>query len=300
MRFFIFFIVLTLSLFGCNNQVVTEKSKINNIYEKVKSGDLAWLRDNFIKDSEFGRYRDSKPNWGDKEREVAQFLYEIYTKILTLAASEETSKEVRDAAFFVLSAEPQFAEVHPVTKKKYVSDEFLRALTRGTSLTFLDKIKISQGLSKYYGFSSDFDDDDFLKNEMCRVVGSGRDGSIEDMAYLMSLANFDVGIVRCENHRDRISSSQFKFENASEEASCPMSLRRLAGEVWGRKVNAKSQQWLSRIEDINKKDLNLKRKTEEVKKSFANLPNLSSVKSMIGLLDPIDKWDVGTCSTKLK
>jgi len=157
-------------------------------------------------------------------------------------------------------------------------------------LSAFEKVELGNMLGRYPNFSFDTNDQEFLRDELCRAVGINE---FEYTVLLISLADFDVGLLRCIEPDGRTKQAY------RGSGLCPKSLRREAGVNAQNAIHSRISAWRNNLEREGAFDSeSIKELKGKIGRSFDGLPNLTGVNSMNDLLDKYNKWNAGgECTT---
>ena len=191
--------------------------------------------------------------------EVKRGYTNMYKSLFSLLSKNDANKDVIKIVVEILKLGNK--------ENKLVSDLVDRNLS--------EKEQLEQHLllakNKIMNFSGNRN---YLKFRMCYIAeNSDWSDSVSRMEELIKMADFNAGKIRCY-----------------EKTRCPMSLRRVSGEAFGSATN-------SRIRcHSSGSGLDLSKDSYERCQSEERAVN--NVKDMHKLLDKINRWDIGSCSTK--
>ena len=282
---------------------------------RVESGDVAWVKENSIHivslkikgaNPKYGYEPSERDGWKDDDWTKISRYRRDFTEDIALIYFNSTNESVKNSALQALKHIP-FFYIEDVRysdiNKQLIDMELLIEGRFGFELTgeflanfsIVDKVELSTALAKENpSVDYNLDDSDFMRDELCRAVGADEIGYV---VLLISQANFDVGLLRCEDTHDW-GYGQYAAYNGDHY--CPMSLRRLSGVNAGRAIASRNASFLRNLGNNNFSGMgnDLKKIKTAFQKSLNNLPDLSDVNSMNDLLDKYDKWNPGgNCTT---
>lgn len=252
--------------------------------EQINAGNVEWVETNAP-----GVMSDGIDKWA----EVRQ-LRDLHVSRHIQKYASTKDKNVRESILLTLQHYPDFLRYgFPTLVPKYNLEASLS-----------NQVLVLQALAdKIAGRDYDLTDELFLRDELCRAV---EDDELTYTALLISIADFDPGLLRCERvpvegylpkFAAYIGSSQI---TSKSRGACPWSLRRISGDNWASKISARNSSFTRTLGNIDFAKMN---DSSEIQNAFygaANsLSNLSGIETMNQLLDQYDKYNpADSCVTR--
>lgn len=282
-------------LVGCGPNEVEVKFKsdyenLTQLKNRMMSGDITYIKENaenFLT-VDLDVYVELKKTVDVQEAvlaltDIRNLVKSVENSAMRIALTSEGAQQT--AALELLKRSSLVG-----CKSKYLEErgeECLR-ISNADRLDAFEKVELGNMLGSHLGLSYNTNDQEFIRDELCRAVVSD---NFDYTVLLISLADFDVGLLRC------IRGENTKAYRGS--GGCPRSLRREAGENAKRDISRRVSAWKQNLEREGAFDSeSIKELKGKIGRSFDGLPDLAGVYSMNSLLDKYDKWNRGgECTT---
>jgi hypothetical protein len=252
--------------------------------EQINAGNVEWVETNASR---------VMPGGIKKFAEVRQLRrLHVSRHIETYASTKD--RNVRESILLTLQHYPYFLRNgFPTLVPEY-----------DLEVSLSNQVLVLQALAdKIAGRNYDLTDELFLRDELCRAV---EDEELTYTTFLISIADFDPGLLRCQRvpvddhlpiFAAYIGSSQI---TSNSRGACPKSLRRISGDNWASRIASRNDEFIRRLGNIDFAKMD---DTSEIQNAFygaANsMSNLPKNSSMNKLLDQYDKYNpAGSCVTR--
>lgn len=299
-------LLLLLTIFGCDvpDRRVAQKSEAFELLSaKINEGDLEWVTSNsasvmslMIPNAKpkrsYQKEQEESDGW-DRKQDVYDNFNAVYSLRRNAVISyihlyfETQEALVKRSIIESLSHYPRWqSDATGTLKPDFYNDYDDVGLAKQVEiLQALGDLKLP--LRKY-----DLKDREFVKDEICRAVSEEKIGYT---ALLISVADFDVGVLRCEETPRGFGWGEYV---AYTSAYCPYSLRRVSGENAASAISARVRSFRG---NLAKHDFQGMENLSEIRNAFIDSTrtgiSLDGVESMNDLLDKFNKWGPGTCTT---
>ena len=224
-------ILVTVLLLGCGQSKVERKTaEFQNLKSQVEAGNLLWVRENApsvmslvitrgddvedIKAGESHGWEGFFTSATENYSSIRDVRKDLILELIKLFGETDVA-DVQKSIVEVLKFAPELKDQGTGTLKPL----FELSVPLPVQVSILQRIGETEPTGQLY----DLHDKDFLKDELCRSVGS------EEVVYsalLIGNADFDVGILRCIRERT-FGWGQYR-SYGGVGGLCPMSLRRVS------------------------------------------------------------------------